>query len=516
MNNTVRKMFFVLLVVYALAFLAFLCWSYFTVPSIRMDGPRRAWVLGNTLVLFARNIIPLHLAAVLFVVSLYFSPDRARNDKRGIFKRFKFLIILFLVLIFGCTVLMEAGLPLGLRLREDATGKIEQADELRLKARDATSRGQLREARRYLQYALVIFPEDEDLRRELDVADRAVRFAGEAAQKRTAAPQQSPLLLNMTFDDFLARAQNAFDREDYISAEYYANFALRMNFDHPIPRRIIARARDKLTESIPGRAVQADMDFFRRKQDVADILAKGGAADIIEAYRAFQSLAEERPDDPDVRYYLRLANAELRKAAFLLSEIPLTAFGSPQGGVVFINRADVGDREFLYIGQMVKTPTAYYALDIEGLGLGPDGAALYRFGAPYGKFAGNALLMHCVDDEGAGEYEASYYTGRPSEENKNLLPCEADPEELFRVCAGDSAYRSFALWSLLETARAAPSLGISPAPLFQAFFLRLSQPFAFFVLTVFAAAWGMRLHSRYAAAPPIAYFLFLPLLLLVA
>ncbi|MCL1818282.1 MAG: hypothetical protein FWG35_05070, partial [Spirochaetaceae bacterium] len=96
-----------------------------------------------------------------------------------------------------------------------------------------------------------------------------------------------------------------------------------------------------------------------------------------------------------------------------------------------------------------------------------------------------------------------------------LLPCEAAPEELFRLCMGGSAHRSFALWSLLETARMAPLFGVSPAPLFQAFFSRLSLPFSFFVLSFFAAAWGMRLRSRYASPPPVAYFLFLPLLPLV-
>ena len=247
MTNIGRRILLVLVIVYIMAFLGFLGWSFFDVPAIRLDSSKRDWIFGNALVLFARNIIPLHLAAVLFGFSLFFSTERAQDSKRGLFGRFKLLGIVFIVLLAAFTVLREAGLPFGIRLRDEAVGKILRADDLRLKARDASSRGQLRDARRYLQYALVIFPEDEDLRHELDAADRAVKFARGPVERPPAAARESPLLLNMTFDDFLTRAQNAFDREDYISAEYYAGFALRMDDTHPVPRRIIARAIDRVS-----------------------------------------------------------------------------------------------------------------------------------------------------------------------------------------------------------------------------------------------------------------------------
>jgi hypothetical protein len=324
----------------------------------------------------------------------------------------------------------------------------------------------------------------------------------------------------MTFDEFLDRAQNAFNREDYISAEYYANFALRMNLNHPVPKRIIARAREKLSESRPSPEVRADMDFFRRKQAGVDILNEGS---VIEAYRYFQALIEERPEDPDVRHYLRLAYAELQKASFLLSEIPLTALGfsgNPSGntaaeGVVFINKSGREDspagQEFLYIRQMVKTDTAYYALDIEGIGIGPGGDVVYHFGAPYGKFVDGSLLMHCVEDDGSGDYTPEYFAGE-SADASSQLPVAADPQQLMRMISGAWRYRDVPLWNLAQTAGAASLLGVSPHPIYMVFFSRVFLPFSFFVLSFLAAAWGLRYRSRYAASPPVAYFFFLPLL----
>ncbi|MDR3200240.1 MAG: hypothetical protein LBT68_02165, partial [Spirochaetales bacterium] len=324
MTKPSRRIILTLLCVYALAVVIFLGWSFFSVPAIRIGNLKTNWIIGNTLELLTRSLIPIHLSAVLFSFSLAFPFEGAAGRKPVFSERLKFMSITFLVLVLLYTVLLEAGLPLGLRMREEAVTKIRQADELRINAKDAAARGQLKEARRYLQYALVLFPEDEELRYELDTADRAVKFAGPAGGRQSAPEGNSALLLNMTFDEFLDRAQNAFNREDYISAEYYANFALRMNLNHPVPKRIIARAREKLSESRPSPEVRADMDFFRRKQAGVDILNEGS---VIEAYRYFQALIEERPEDPDVRHYLRLAYAELQKASFLLSEIPLTALG---------------------------------------------------------------------------------------------------------------------------------------------------------------------------------------------
>jgi tetratricopeptide (TPR) repeat protein len=517
MNKAGRKILLVLIAVYVLALAALLCWSFFTVPPIRIGSLKRSWIIGNTLVLFARGLVSLHLSAVLFSFSLFFPFTGAVEGKRVFFARLKFMGLVFLVLLLLYAILLEAGLPLGLRMREEALSKIRQADELRIKAGDASSRGQFREARRFLQYALTIFPEDEDLRREADAADRASRLAGQTGKKEAPPTQTSPLLLNMSFDEFLARAQGAFDREDYISAEYYASFALRMDQDHPVPKRIIARARQKLTEAAPGRELRADMEFFRRKQAGADILAEG---DVIEAYRYFRSLLEERPEDPDVRHYLRLAYAELRKASFLLSEIPLTALpaaGNPrQEGVVFINKRDEALREFVYIAQVIKTPAAYYALDIESLGLGADGQVLYHFGAPYGKFVEGILLLYCVEDDGSGEYRPEYYVGRrPEGPEAAQVAVSAGPEQLLRMSLGGPDYDGIVLWNLIETAGVASFLGVNPRPLYMAFFSRIFLPFSFFVLSFLAAAYGMRYRSRYAALPPVLCFLFLPLLFLV-
>ncbi|MDR1932132.1 MAG: hypothetical protein LBQ57_04815 [Spirochaetales bacterium] len=516
MTKAGRGIILTLIIVYVLTVIILLGWSFFTVPAIRIGALKTNWIIGNTLENLARALIPVHLSAVLFSFSLFFPFEGAGARGRGFFERLRFMGLTFLILTLLYAFLLEAGLPPALKMKEEAVTKIRQADELRIKAKDATARGQLKEARRYLQYALALFPEDEELRYELDTADRAAQIAGQARRAEAPAAENSALLLNMSFDDFLERARNAFDREDYISAEYYAAFALRMNLNHPVPKRIIAQARTKLAESRPSQEVRADMDFFRRKQAGVDILTGGG---IIEAYRYFQDLIEERPEDPDVKRYLRLAHAELQKASFLLSEIPLTALGSAgtteeyisAEGIVFINKSSGADREFLYIRRVIQTDAAYYVLDIEGIALAMDGKVLYHFGAPYGKFIDGTLLMHCVGDAANEDYAPEYYAGNPGDA-ADRLSVTADPEQLFHIISGGRGYRDVSLWDLVQTAEAASLLGVSSHPVYMAFFSRVFLLFSFFVLSFFAAAWGLRFRSRYAASPPVVYFFFLPLL----
>ncbi|MDR1626639.1 MAG: hypothetical protein LBT33_08865 [Spirochaetia bacterium] len=513
MSRANRKILVTLVLVYILSFLALAGWSLFMVPPIRISSLKIGWIIGNSLVLFARALLPIHVSALLFGFSLFF-PFKVSGEGRGFFfAQLKFAGISFLILLLPYTALLEAALPWGLRIREEAVSKITQADGLRMKAKDATSRGQPKEARRYLQYALAVFPDDEELRHEFDVADMAAKTLRQADRGRSSPEAEGGILLNMGFEEFLARARNAFDREDYISAEYYANFALRMDQNHPVPKRLIAEARTKMAESPPSRAARETIDFFRRKQAGADMLAAGES---IEAYRYLQTLQAERPDDPDLRHYLRLAHAELQKKSFLLGEIPLTAVNPGAAfsgeGVAFINKSDDTGKEFLYIRKLVKTEGAYYALDLECLGMDPRGGILYHFNAPYGKFLQDTILLHCIDGEGDGEYKPEYHKGESPYPLPFQIPTAADPGELLHISRRDTGYSGVPLWNLVQTAGAASLMGISPHPLYMAFFSRVFLPFSFFILSFLAAAFGLRYRSRYTASPPVPYFFFLPFL----
>jgi tetratricopeptide (TPR) repeat protein len=515
MSKNGRKIILTLVIVYSLAVLIIAAYSFLTVPPIRIGRLKVQWVLGNTLVFFARGLIPVHLSAMLFGFSLFFSPE-GNGKKTGarllFFPKIRFVSITLLILVFLYAVLLEAGLPLGLRLREESAGKIHLADDLRTKAKDAAERGQFREARRYLQYALSIFPDDIEIRQELDSADQAAIFSGRKAPPQPQEDKNDALFLNMTFEDFLEKARNAFDREDYISAEYYGNLALRMNLNHPAPKRIIAESRENLSRSRPNRETRETMEFFRRKQAGVDILTEG---DAVAAYRYFQALLEEKPEDPDIRHYLGLAYGELQKASFLLSEIPLTALsaagGFAAGDIVFINRTDETHREFLHI-RRIKKAGSYYAVDIEGIAITENGTILYHFAAPYGKFVDGILIMRCLADNQDEDFKPEYFAGESPDISPFQLPVAADPEKLLLMSAGGADLDRIPLWSLLQTARAAPFLGLSSYPLYMVFFSRIFLPFSFFVLSFFAAAYGLRYKSRYAAAPPLPYFLFLPLL----
>ncbi|MDR2588498.1 MAG: hypothetical protein LBC67_03640 [Spirochaetales bacterium] len=510
MTKNSNRLLLTYLGVYLAALLVIAVYSFLAAPPIRIGALRVDWILGNTLVVFTRELAPVHLSAVIFSFSLFFTLEGSLF-KASFLRKIRFFIVTLFIQLFLYAALLEGGLPLALRMRDGAAEKVALSDDLRTKAQGAAVRGQYGDARRYYQYALSVFPEDGELKREMDNAEKASLFSKPSA----SAPktQEEERFLEMSFDEFYRRARNAFDREDYISAEYYANLALRMNLSHPGLKRLAAESREKISQMRLTKEARAEMDFFRRKEQGVEIMQEG---EPIAAYRYFLALSAERPEDTDIRHYLKLSYEELTRASFLLSEIPLTALslaaGSSLGGdILFVNRETADFREFIHIRRIIQAD-AYYALDVEGLGMAEDGSVAYQFSAPYGKFIEDELLMRCFTDDGKEEVAPIYFTGESPDVSRYQIPLEASPETLSLLSEDNAGLDTIPLPSLLSLASAAPFLGVSHHSVYMVFFSRILLPFSFFILSFFAAAYGLRYKSRYPAAPPLPYFFFLPLL----
>ena len=503
MISNYRKIGRVLAVSYFLGFLVLLSYSWYIEPPLGGGDLRFRWILGNTLVLFIRGLIPIHVSAILFGYSLYSdSPGRIT----GFPEIAKFSSVLFLSLALLYTVLLEGALPAGMMLRERAVEKTRTIAELKLKARDAAARKMYPAARRYWEYALVISPEDTEARDGLDIARRA---ASAVAKPREEPKPAGIPPRGMSFDDFLSRAKNAFEREDFISAEHYGSMAMRMDPSHPVPKRIIAESRDNLSRSPLNRAARENIEFYRQKQLGYEMLSRGEA---VAAYYHFQNLAGTRPDDPDIERYLGQATLELRKISFFLDEVPLLTETAVPGDVVFLNRSEGEFRDFLSLHRLVKAES-FYALDIEGIRISRNGGVVHHFKAPYGKFIDGTLVMRCLDREEPGrEFVPEYFAGESPEITPYHVPVAVNPEKLLLLAAGSTGFVKANIWNLLALADIFPVLGLDARPVHLAFFDRLFLPFSFLVLSFFSVGFGFRYRSRYLASPPAAGFVFLPLL----
>ncbi len=546
----------ILFLAYAGGLAALAAYSFLTVPVLKTG--RYEWIIGNTLTLFIRGFIPLHMAALLFGHSVYFTAGELfrEAERQEVFLRIvKSSSILFLILAALYTGLLEGVLPAGIRLRDEAVRKNAAAEELLVRARGALEEKRFRDAQTYLDHYGTIVPDDPDVKKDRETA-KAGAAAEEVPEKPAVNPETAVLpLREMSFQDFLARAEERFAGEDYISAEHYAAMAHKMDDRHPAPKRIMAESRDRISRTRLSRQARENIEFFRGKRIGYDLLNGG---DYIGAFYHLQDLLKAQPDDPDVLRYLEAAYRGTRKISFFLDEVPGAPIPLEEGrDVLFLNRSDENSREFLHIRSIVPSyagdtryrkpeletvgrdrdggngifsriarffrssdpsapagePTGYYALGIEGIRISRDGDKIFHFKAPYGKFIENTLVMHCLD---RGRRDKPllpvYLAGEAPDQAPSVIRVTAAPEELDRLSAGISGFHGFNVWELGALAKTFARLGWDPEPAHRAFLDRLFLPFSFLTLSFAAAAFGLRLRSRYLAGPPAGTFLFLPVL----
>ena len=549
---TPRKTLFV---VYLGGFLVLALQSFLSLPILKTGAPR--WIIGNTLVLFTGAFIPLHTAALLFGYSLYFKTGELFQESgrhQAFLATVKSASISFIVLTAFYMALLEGILPAGVRIRDEVTRRNAEASHLLAQARSALEEKRYTDAVALLERYNGILPDDPEVKK-----DREAAVAGSAAQTgRTVRdgdvhPDLPPQ--GMAFQDFLARAEELFAREDYIGAEHNAAMALKLDDRHPGPKRILAASREKISRASPGRRERENIEFFRQKRVGHDLLERG---DYITAFYHLQKLQADRPDDPEVLHYLEEAYRGTRKISFFLDEVPWEPHAGVDETLLFLNRRDAEGWEFISIRRFLPsfggetryekpepdvvlrhqegegnilsrlgrffrssgspssspgTPTGHFALDIEGIKISSGGEKIFHFKAPYGKFIEDSLVMRCLDrGRRNASFEPAYLLGEAPDSSPSLIRLGPSPEDLSVLSAGLSRARSLNGAELLTVSKTFSRLGWDPFPVFRLFFDRLLLPFSFLTLSFTATAFGLRLRSRYLGRPPAAAFLFLPIL----
>ena len=558
MIKVTKSVLLTLVASYALGIVACTVYSYFTVPNLGGGAFRGEWIFSNTVTLFLRNLLPLHFSALVFVYSLFFNPLELKADggdlRQGFLNLVKKSLILFLVLAAGYTLLLEALLPREIAVRKNVALKAAAAEDAMTRAKTAMELQKYDEAAYYLEFFLTLHREDADAKKRLEKIMSIRKAAEVTAARLPKEPSETPRPVeNLTVGDMIARAWDYYDKEDFISAEYYAGLALKFDDSRPEPKRIISLSREKISKLSLSKEEREKVTFFQNKREGYEMLSRG---EYIAAYWHLKKLNEQNPKDPDVRNYLATAREGLAKESFFLDEVSLVSNLPLFDHVLFLNRETDGVKEFLYFKRIIQTYTvkkasspreitrknehvdessfwyrlthlffseseetvgmAYYVVDVEGLGLGPDGKVRYHFTAPYGKFIDRMLVLRCLQRTGGEELRPVYLKGSPPEKSPYQIPMQPSPDDLRLLSLGKTDVERLQVWTLFSLAPLYRAFGLDEVPVYHAFFEHLFFPFAFIVLSFFALGLGWRFKSRYLARPPIACFLFLPVLPVLA
>ncbi len=518
----------VLFVFYMAAFAAAVLWTILSLPDL---FPIFKWpyIWTAAFVRLMDYAIPVTVAGLAVAYSLFLRPEV------GVRRPFHRVVGSQLTLLVTLSILYTAALfgfyPSSRTLLTELEELTREGRELLEDARRELQQGRPQEALDSFQRYLAINRRDDKVSEELDHLRAQLHATGaQRAQPPTEAAEpargESPARL-------LATARSYFKREDWFSAVYYADLAVRVTGERQdaVSReaaRLSARAWERIRSQEPDLRSKADRDLFERKQTGYRYYQQG---DFLSAYYHFLDLSRRYPDDQDARRYLIGSRTEVMRLAYFRDEAErMDPLPGPQG-LLFVNPRGDGQREIVSIGKMVSTSGETFFKDIEVLRVA-SGRVLLHYLAPYGRLESSQAAPDGQGQSGgprAGVLLRGIDRRRPGQDllpreivgslrgsvPRYLLALAPRPEDLPALRAPGPAGHSRLAGVSLDTlwlARAGiGAYGQLEAALSLEILMRLLLPFAFLNLGLLAMAlgWSYRLVS--ARRPPLAAYLVIPL-----
>jgi tetratricopeptide (TPR) repeat protein len=514
---------------YLVAFAAFVVWAVASLPDL---FPVFKWpyIWTAAFVRFVDYAIPVTVAGLAVAYSLFL---RSGGEPRRPFHR---VVGSQLATLVALTVLYTAALygfyPRSRALLVELEELTGHGRSLLEQARREQEAGRLEEARKAYERYLNINRRDQEVEGELDQLKLAIGAPRkeQSAERKPAAGEpvraQSP-------EQYLAVARSHFDREEWFSAVYFADLAVRVSGERSdavsqAARRLSAQAWERIRSVNPEKDIQDTKlrALFRSKQDGYGLFSR---EDYLGAYYHFLELSRRHPQDQDVRRFLEDSREWVRQMHYFPDEAErLTAQPGLQE-LLFVNPRDDDAREIVSIGKMVSAGGQTFFKDIEVLRFAA-GRLLLHYTAPYGRLeqaeappAGQSpgpravILLHGVDPERPGrDLLPRLITGSlRGEEPRNVLRLAPRPGELAALRAPGTANRSHLGSVGLDTlwlARAGIGVyGQMESALSLEILMRLLLPFAFLNLGLLAMALGWSYRLTPNGRPPAAAYLVIPL-----
>jgi hypothetical protein len=511
-----RRVLNLLFVLALLYFGFFLVYSYFSPPAARLIGPLRwPYIWSKALILWVETLIPISASAVMIAYSLFI-----RVEPGGKEEPFHTLVasnlVLFTVLALIFTVLYIGVLPVaraGLEQRESASTR---ADFFLMRAQDARQADDYAAAVADFDRYLIQDPKNEAIAIQREEA-HALLLAS-SVRETAAEPSEVPQPLEAA--EYLARAQEFFDREDYFSAHYYAVLASRLDGDRREARRLAARAWEKITGLELTLEDEAASLLYRTKKEGYDALVRAG--DPLKAYYIFHDLAKTYPGDPDVARYLEDSRQQVAAISYFLDEVEGIEDFPGIGTILFVNVRQDGRREIVSIDNLVETEQGVYVTGVELIQFEVGGGVTLHLAASRGKLLsrtdeqeGSTIVLTGLDRDDPGRRERPrYLEGDPrrlaaSEGFENLLPVNLTREDLAVMRPGFPAAARLGVSALWQLRRRCEQYGYPGAELAREILDRILQPFSFLILCLFSVSLGWSFRVGGSRSPGLG-FVFLP------
>ena len=492
---------------YLLAYLGFMAWAWFVIPVDRfLPAFRVEQAARRALLALLDWAVPLTAAAVVTALSLA-GGGRSRGPALPFSQLVASAVVTFLVLAAGFTALSET-VGAGSRRRLD-----EMAWQTKLAARYKALAQQSRGAQDWARAAeyerlyLRIDPANGDIEewRNTDEANAARARAG-----RPAAAAPTAASSGVDAGSLFKKAADYYERNDWLSALWYARLASTTDPRRADATRLAALALEKIENPKPEDERGTDRAFFRAKKAALDVLNLG---DPLTAYYAFSSLARQRPDDDDANEFLRLAEEGLRNLSFFSDEADAAVSLPGVERLLWLTTDASGATEAVWAGRMVtierENGIERWFFDVEAIRYDAAGAVSWHLVAPRARLTDDqkSLLLKGVDRTDAKKgTRATYLAGARPDAERDILALRVGIDDLPIHSLDRAPLAGRGLAELWRIRRELPRSHALHDAISLELAKRASLPFAFIVVSLFALAFGWSLRGRWTGrTPPLAY-----------
>jgi tetratricopeptide (TPR) repeat protein len=285
---------------------------------------------------------------------------------------------------------------------------------------------------------------------------------------------------------FYLEALQELEAGRYIEAHYLAKRSAALFPDRVEVRRLVEESWRAMQATGPAPQELIARRLYERKLYAYSRFSEG---DFLTAYRIFNELVVENPDDPDVRNYLQRSSAGLEGISFFLDEDEKAFSRSIERNFEVSYSVPNGELRLQATGTAVS-PDGMYFRDLKLTRTGPEALSLE---APYARLKGTHLILRAVDrNDPYRVHEAVYTLGGNNPVTRHVLSMPFDESAAlvaFRMM-GHPADIPLAVLAI-DIGQAA-LFGIPTRPLMAELAMRSAYPFATVILVLIGVALGFR------------------------
>ncbi|MFP4364625.1 MAG: LptF/LptG family permease [Spirochaetia bacterium] len=480
-------------------------------PEILITQYTAAWIFNTAFAGFINTVISVTAAAIIFSFAWLFSNEDIGMEASSnieFFQMARSVILIFIVLTFLCTILLEIVLPGVNRSLNEQNYQSSLVSQAREQAAQAMEEEDYPTAKESAEIILSIINNDLQATQMLERISSHVEDEEEAIEADQFTPVHQ--IEEQDAQDLYLRALQFMESEDYFTAHYYATLSRQTDPSYEPARRLASEAWQEIRKMSPNREDEERYALYQAKRRGYIALQNDNP---IEAYYIFHELIQDHPLDTDVQRYHQQAVNDLRVVAFFYDEMR-QAFQLPgQRRIIFINNRNEENTEVIYIDKAVNTENGVFAFNIEAISFTRDNEIDYHLTAEYGKVIAGHLSMHCINREVREEsYTPEYLAGSRLEGMEYIINLTPQAQQMMNLGLGSIQLESANLIQLWGIARDLDQYGYRSEPVQQEFLFRLSVPFSFIILAFVSLAFGHMLRFPVRRKKNYLLLIFIPAL----